>query len=74
MAVILSPLEGFWYDRRDLFQRAVGRGVACGAGAIAVPVGRFEFRDDGAVAEVFEVRPLASLPACDDSTFPQAGS
>lgn len=45
-------LDGRWYDRRDLPVR-FGLGAA-----VAVPAGRFEVRDhDGAVAEVYEVRP-----------------
>jgi hypothetical protein len=48
-----SQLDGRWYD---------GNAIPHGArlqvgGAVAVPTGRFEVRDDGAVAEVYEVRP-----------------
>lgn len=47
-------LNGRWYDRAEL----PWGGSSCGwIDAVAVPTGRFEVRDDGAVAEVFEVRP-----------------
>lgn len=47
-----AGLEGTWLDlttcRLDYGSFAI---------AVAVPSGRFETRDDGAVAEVWEVRP-----------------
>ena len=49
----LGDLEGRWFDLRDPRAWAlewVGE-------AVAVPTGRCEVRDDGAVAEVYEVRP-----------------
>ncbi|MBD3004900.1 hypothetical protein [Streptomyces sp. 5-10] len=48
-------LDGVWLDRQEFdgCDLAFGHG-----GAIAVATGRFEVREsDGAVAEVFEVRP-----------------
>lgn len=49
--------NGRWYDRArigppspDSAERSMGKFTA-------VPAGRFEVRDDGAVAEVWEVRP-----------------
>ncbi|PZG16486.1 hypothetical protein C1I95_17595 [Micromonospora craterilacus] len=49
-AGFLPPdLDGRWFDRSAL---RLGSGTA-----VAVPSGRFEVRDDGAVAEVYEVRP-----------------
>lgn len=44
-------LNGRWFDLAEVRQ---GFGVG---DAVAVPSGRFETRDDGAVAEVWEVRP-----------------
>jgi hypothetical protein len=46
-----QDLDGKWFDRSQLQEsRLFGE-------AVAVPSGRFEVRDDGAVAEVYEVRP-----------------
>ena len=57
-AGVLPPgVDGRWYDRatmpvrRELFEDDPPSEV------VAVATGRFEVRDDGAVAEVFEVRP-----------------
>lgn len=51
-AGFLPPdMDGKWYDRATLPD-----GAAMGT-AVAVASGRFEYREDGAVAEVFEVRP-----------------
>ncbi len=50
-------LEGRWYDRAQFTE---GLFPDSGYQAVAVAAGRFEVRDyDGAVAEVFEVRPRA---------------
>jgi hypothetical protein len=47
-------LEGRWYD---LAHAPVGpAGFGPHALAVAEPAGRFEVRDDGAVAEVWEIR------------------
>lgn len=47
-------LDGKWFDRSQLPE-------ICGAyrwgDAVAVASGRFEVREDGVLAEVFEVRP-----------------
>lgn len=51
-----SRLDGLWLDRAGLSQVGAGQ-TATQGGAVAVPSGRFESRDDGAVAEVYEVRP-----------------
>lgn len=51
-----AHLDGRWYDREDIPWRA-GYGPN---DAVAVPSGRFEVRDDGAVAEVYEIRPQES--------------
>lgn len=53
--------EGQWLDRRDVPVRAPGPRGPNATGitesrAVAEPTGRFETRDDGAVAEVFEIR------------------
>jgi hypothetical protein len=54
-------LDGWWYDRADFPEALPGEGIEAVArygGYVAVATGRFEVRDpDGAVAEVFEVRP-----------------
>jgi hypothetical protein len=47
------PREGWWFDRARMIE-AHPEWVGS---AVAVPTGRFEFREDGAVAEVYEVRP-----------------
>lgn len=54
-AGFLPPdVEGRWYDLADLpFVRA----SAQVAGGVAVATDRFERRDDGATARVYEVRP-----------------
>lgn len=60
----VGDVEGKWFDRStmppppppealDRFRK--DGGVV--SGVAAVPTGRFETRDDGAVAEVFELRP-----------------
>lgn len=53
--------DGRWFDRSDLPVRATpppAHARWAGLGAVAVPAGRFEVRDyDGAVAEVWELRP-----------------
>lgn len=55
-------LDGKWFDKADVpLGRAAPRGTYVAGGvsaseAVAVPTGRFEVRDDGAVAEVYEVR------------------
>lgn len=47
-----ESLDGKWFDRSDL-PMSDGSMPA----GVAVPSGRFETREDGAVAEVWEVRP-----------------
>lgn len=52
-----KQLDGVWFDRSQLPSRPeeLPTGLTHG---VAVPTGRFEVRDyDGAVAEVWEVRP-----------------
>lgn len=46
-------LEGRWFDLRG-FPLSLSDDPGT---AVAIPSGRFEVRDDGAVAEVWEVRP-----------------
>ncbi|MGW4422554.1 hypothetical protein [Streptosporangium sp. NPDC004631] len=52
-------LNGRWFDRAEMSigPDDDGEMVARLGGAVAVPAGRFESREDGAVAEVYEVRP-----------------
>ena len=45
-------MDGRWFDVEQLPPAWGDLGMA-----VAVPSGRFEVRDDGAVAEVYEVRP-----------------
>jgi len=45
--------EGRWYDRAVISTSRISMGPPQ---AIAEPAGRFEQRDDGAVAEVWEIR------------------
>lgn len=53
--------EGWWLDLFDVPPKpsdATGRAVLTSAGGVvlvAAPTGRFEVREDGAVAEVWEV-------------------
>ena len=49
-----EDMDGRWIDRSTLPLPVPGAPDV--VGAVAVPTGRFEQRDDGAVAEVFEVR------------------
>jgi hypothetical protein len=52
-------LDGRWYDLRD-FPVLAGGGWRPDHGqgkAAFMPTGRFEYRDDGAVAEVWEWKP-----------------
>ncbi len=52
-----DSLNGVWFDRARLpIRLGAFRGPGIGEG-VAVPAGRFEVREDGAVAEVWEVRP-----------------
>lgn len=54
-----DEMNGRWFDR-DHIPEGPDDGHATVArlgGAVAVATGRFETREDGAVAEVFEVRP-----------------
>jgi hypothetical protein len=51
-----EALNGIWFDLSQLPSDPGLTGVRMGA-AVAVPSGRFEQREDGAVAEVYEVRP-----------------
>ena len=46
-----ASVDGKWFN-----STAMAEGFAWG-GAVAVPSGRFEVREDGAVAEVYEVKP-----------------
>jgi hypothetical protein len=54
-----ADLNGKWFDRSTLpsWVRVDGATRNVDGGAVAVPTERFEVRDDGAVAEVFEFRP-----------------
>lgn len=56
-----AHLDGRWYDRSSIPESSVGpRLGAIGeyGGLTAAPAGRFEVREsDGAVAEVWEIRP-----------------
>lgn len=57
-----EDFDGRWVDRSDVPQASSTETAQDAAvrygGMVAVPTGRFEARDyDGAVAEVFEVRP-----------------
>lgn len=60
--VLPDGLEGRWFDRATMPVRSPSAdgarrtGVSIGT-AQAVPTGRFEYRDDGAVAEVWEIQP-----------------
>jgi hypothetical protein len=49
-----SQMEGRWYDVTGW--RPCRGPIGIGS-AVAVPLGRFEVSEDGAVAEVYEVRP-----------------
>lgn len=49
-----AVLDGRWYDRRSVPQMF---GEHSANDGVAVATGRFEVRDDGAVAEIYEVRP-----------------
>jgi hypothetical protein len=55
-----ADLDGKWFDRSTLptwiVRDRTGLAKDAGPGGVAVPAGRFEVRDDGAVAEVFEVQ------------------
>jgi hypothetical protein len=61
LPVDLSPrLNGWWYDKAEFREALAGEGIDAvvrHGGFVAVATGRFEVRDDGAVAEVFEIRP-----------------
>lgn len=46
-------MEGRWYDTEVVPTLPLGKIPAL---AVAEPTGRFETRDDGAVAEVYEIR------------------
>lgn len=49
--------HGRWFDRTTM-PVSLSCPDDCDAHAVAVPTGRFEFRDqDGACAEIWEVRP-----------------
>lgn len=55
-------LDGKWFDRRSVPVRAAkfvgsgNNGHVTVSEAVAVPSGRFEVREDGAVAEVWELQ------------------
>lgn len=59
----IGDFDGKWLDRAQLnIEAAILRGSLDRLydgepHAVAVPSGRFEVRDDGAVAEVWEIRP-----------------
>lgn len=50
--------DGRWIDMTHVPKGPpAGTGTAMGLGeAVAVPTGQFEVRDDGAIAEIYEVR------------------
>jgi len=55
-----EDFDGRWYDRNDVPFGPPPDSVFArpgGASAVAIPTERFESREDGAVAEVWEVRP-----------------
>jgi hypothetical protein len=54
--------DGLWLDRSQIPSELLVRPGASGV-ATAVATGRFEVREDGAVAEVFEVQPHLDAPA-----------
>lgn len=52
--------DGRWLDRSRIPVRLPPPAphiTPAGPGAVAVPTGRFEVRDDGAVAEIWEFQP-----------------
>jgi hypothetical protein len=49
-----AGLDGTWFDLGDVAQ-AIGTLAAAPGTALARPTGRFEFREDGACAEVWEI-------------------
>jgi hypothetical protein len=53
--------DGKWFDRSEIPAGRAGGPVIGGpnrvSSAVAVPTDRLEFREDGAVAQVWEVRP-----------------
>lgn len=49
-------VEGRWYDRARLPKALSEAEAYAFGGAVAVVTDQFEVRDDGAVAQVFEVR------------------
>lgn len=51
-----EDMDGRWYDRSQV-PLGPSQGGGATSKATAVPTGRFEYREDGAVAEVWEVRP-----------------
>jgi hypothetical protein len=52
-----ESLDGRWFDTSHLHMATSAEALALAGGAVAVPTGRLEQRDDGACAEVYEVRP-----------------
>lgn len=56
-----EKIEGLWLDMSGLPKDdepiPVRGRYRIGSEAVAIPTGRFEQRDDGAVAEIYEVRP-----------------
>lgn len=54
----IGDLDGKWFDRSQMpaSEPPLPPHLIPGPEAIAVPTGRFEFREDGACAEVFEFR------------------
>lgn len=47
-----KDLDGRWYNLRDVPQAYKEQE----SGGVAVPTGKFEVRDDGAIAEVWEIQ------------------
>ena len=55
--MVPPDLDGTWFDRQDIPAVSPLAPPGPAGGVVAVPTNRFEVRDDGAVAEVWEVRP-----------------
>jgi hypothetical protein len=55
--ISLGRFDGLWIDRATLRERPIDVSGPAWGEQVAVPTGRFEVREDGAVAEVWEVAP-----------------